>query len=331
ILTLIGMMTFAIWPYIFPSNVYLGFVIGTIIFSSSGGFAEVLISPVIAALPSKDPDREMSKLHSIYAWGVVGVIIFSTIFLLTVGNEYWQILMLILTIIPIFSTFLFLGADIPRMDTPEKVSGVLDFLKNKWLWVCFLSIFLGGATECTMAQWASGYLEQALGIQKVWGDIFGVALFAVMLGLGRTLYSKIGKNILKVLLLGVIGGSICYFVSAVTPIPFFGLFACAFTGFCASMLWPGSLIVASNRFPNGGVFIFAMMAAGGDLGASIGPQLIGLITDAALENKFLIDLSAEMGMMPEQFGMKLGMLIGMLFPLCAIPLYIYVIKNKKNH
>lgn len=331
ILTLIGMMTFAIWPYIFPGNVYLGFVIGTIIFSSSGGFAEVLISPVIAALPSKDPDREMSKLHSIYAWGVVGVIIFSTIFLLTVGNEYWQILMLILTIIPIFSTFLFLGADIPRMDTPEKVSGVLDFLKNKWLWVCFLSIFLGGATECTMAQWASGYLEQALGIQKVWGDIFGVALFAVMLGLGRTLYSKIGKNILKVLLLGVIGGSICYFVSAVTPIPFFGLFACAFTGFCASMLWPGSLIVASDRFPNGGVFIFAMMAAGGDLGASIGPQLIGLITDAALENKFLIDLSAEMGMMPEQFGMKLGMLIGMLFPLCAIPLYIYVIKNKKNH
>lgn len=331
ILTLIGMMTFAIWPYIFPSNVYLGFVIGTIIFSSSGGFAEVLISPVIAALPSKDPDREMSKLHSIYAWGVVGVIIFSTIFLLTVGNEYWQILMLILTIIPIFSTFLFLGADIPRMDTPEKVSGILDFLKNKWLWVCFLSIFLGGATECTMAQWASGYLEQALGIQKVWGDIFGVALFAVMLGLGRTLYSKIGKNILKVLLLGVIGGSICYFVSAVTPIPFFGLFACAFTGFCASMLWPGSLIVASDRFPNGGVFIFAMMAAGGDLGASIGPQLIGLITDAALENKFLIDLSAEMGMMPEQFGMKLGMLIGMLFPLCAIPLYIYIIKNKKNH
>ncbi len=331
ILTLIGMMTFAIWPYIFPGNVYLGFVIGTIIFSSSGGFAEVLISPVIAALPSKDPDREMSKLHSIYAWGVVGVIIFSTIFLLTVGNEYWQILMLILTIIPIFSTFLFLGADIPRMDTPEKVSGVLDFLKNKWLWVCFLSIFLGGATECTMAQWASGYLEQALGIQKVWGDIFGVALFAVMLGLGRTLYSKIGKNILKVLLLGVIGGSICYFVSAVTPIPFFGLLACAFTGFCASMLWPGSLIVASDRFPNGGVFIFAMMAAGGDLGASIGPQLIGLITDAALENKFLIDLSAEMGMMPEQFGMKLGMLIGMLFPICAIPLYIYVIKNKKNH
>jgi len=331
ILTFVGMMTFAIWPYIFPGNVYLGFVIGTIIFSSSGGFAEVLISPVIAALPSKDPDREMSKLHSIYAWGVVGVIIFSTIFLLTVGNEYWQILMLILTIIPIFSTFLFLGADIPRMDTPEKVSGVLDFLKNKWLWVCFLSIFLGGATECTMAQWASGYLEQALGIQKVWGDIFGVALFAVMLGLGRTLYSKIGKNILKVLLLGVIGGSICYFVSAVTPIPFFGLFACAFTGFCASMLWPGSLIVASDRFPNGGVFIFAMMAAGGDLGASIGPQLIGLITDAALENKFLIDLSAEMGMMPEQFGMKLGMLIGMLFPLCAIPLYIYVIKNKKNH
>ena len=73
------------------------------------------------------------------------------------------------------------------------------------------------------------------------------------------------------------------------------------------------------------------MAAGGDLGASIGPQLIGVITDFALKNETLINLANGLKILPEQLGMKFGMLVGMLFPLCAIPLYIYVIKSKKKH
>ncbi len=58
----------------------MGLVIGTVIFSASSELAEVLISPVIAAIPSDNPEREMSKLHSIYAWGVVGIVIVSTSF-----------------------------------------------------------------------------------------------------------------------------------------------------------------------------------------------------------------------------------------------------------
>ena len=204
------------------------------------------------------------------------------------------------------------------------------FLKNKKLWVCVLGIFLGGAAECAMAQWSSGYLEQALGLPKVWGDIFGVALFAVMLGLGRSLYAKCGKNIRAVLFVGAIGAVICYLTAALVNIPVIGLLACAFTGFCVSMLWPGSLVVASERFPNGGVFIFAMMAAGGDLGASVAPQLIGIITDAVSMNPNAIAYAQTIGLMPEQLGMKLGMLIGGLFPLVAIPLYLHIIKADKK-
>ena len=63
------------------------------------------------------------------------------------------------------------------------------------------------------------------------------------------------------------------------------------------------------------------MAAGGDLGASVGPQLVGAITDLAIGNPTLISLASTLGTAPEQLGMKLGMLIGMLFPLAAIPLY----------
>ncbi len=327
LLTVIGLLLYAILPWVFPQNAYFGLILGTVIFSASGGLAEVLISPVIAELPSEDPDREMSKLHSVYAWGVVFVIIFSTLFLLVFGSESWQYLALVLTIIPSVSCILFSKSRVPQMKTPEKTSDVGKELKNKKLWLCVIAIFFGGASECTMAQWSSGYLEKALNIEKIWGDIFGVALFGMMLGLGRTLYSKYGKNITKVLLLGVIGACLCYITSAISNIAIIGLVACALTGFCVSMLWPGCLIVASDIFPKAGVFLFALMASGGDLGASVGPQLVGIVTDMSINSSHVCALADKLNITAEQMGMKIGMSVGALFPLLAIPLFVYIYKH----
>ena len=330
ILTAIGLVIYALSPWITPNAVYVGLLIGTLIFSSASGFAEVLISPVIAGLPSENPEREMSKLHSVYAWGVVIIVLFCTLFLLIFKSKNWQFLPLILTVVPLVASILFSGTAIPKMQTPEKTSGALTMLKDKRLLLSVFAIFLGGASECTMAQWCSGYLEQGLGVPKALGDVFGVALFAVALGLGRTLYANKGKNIEKILLMGSIGATICYFVASVSPFALIGLLACALTGFCTSMLWPGNLIVAENRCPKSGVFLFAMMAAGGDLGASVGPQLVGLITDFAIANPSLVSLSETLLLTPEQFGMKLGMLVGMIFPLLSIFVCLKFIKTKNK-
>ena len=314
VLAVVGLAVYALLPRLFPSHAYLGIVIGTLIFSSSSGLAEVLISPTIAAIPAEDPDREMSKLHAVYAWGVVGTVLFGTVFLLFAGGGSWHILALLFALVPLCSAILFSGAEIPVMETPERTSGAFSLLRNRGVWLAVAAIFLGGAAECTMAQWCSGYLERALGIEKLWGDIFGVALFAVMLGMGRTLYSKIGRCPTRVLLLGGIGATLCYLVAALVPIPAVGLLACALTGLCVSMLWPGSLVVASERFPAGGVVIFAMMAAGGDFGASVGPQLVGVITDLSIASPRINELALSLGIAADQLGMKLGMLAGALFP-----------------
>lgn len=327
-LTAAGIIIYAVWPWVFPNCVYAGLVAGTVIFSAASGFNEVLISPVIAAIPADDPDREMSKLHSIYAWGVVFVITVSTLFLLFAGGENWQYLALFFLVVPVLSALLFAGAEIPQMETPQRISGVFKQLKNKTLWLCVFAIFLGGAAECTIAQWSSSYLEQSLGIPKVWGDIFGVALFAVALGVGRSWYAKKGKNIEKTLFFGAVGAAVCYLTAALSPLPIIGLLACAFTGFCVSMLWPGNLVSASARIPHGGVFLFAMMAAGGDLGASVGPQIIGVITDTVISIPTAAELSAFIGITPEQLGMKIGVLAGMMFPLVAIPVNLYLWKKK---
>ena len=330
LIAVVGFLIYATVPLIFPNAAYLGLALGTAVFSAASGLAEVLISPVIASIPSDDPDREMSKLHSIYAWGVVFVIIVSTLFLLFVGNKHWYLLAYIFMLIPIISAVLFFKSEIPQMETPEKVSGVLSLLKTKGVWLCFTAIFLGGAAECTMAQWSSGYLEQALKIPKLWGDLFGVALFSVMLGLGRTLYAKIGKNIGRALTFGAVGATVCYLLASISSIPWIGIVACAFTGICVSMLWPGNLVVASGRYPQGGVFVYAMMAAGGDLGASVGPQLVGVITDAIISSENALSLASSLGITAEQLGMKAGMLCGMLFPLVGIFVYLYIWRKIKT-
>ncbi len=329
-ISVIGLLIYGLIPLFFPQWAYPGLVAGTFVFSAASGLAEVLISPIIAALPSKDPDRDMSRLHSVFAWGVVGVIIVSTVYLFLFGGECWQGLPLLFSIIPFVSAVLFSGTALPKMETPEKVSGVLHLLKNKGVWVSVLAIFFGGAAECTMSQWASGYLEQALGIPKVWGDIFGVAMFSLFLGFGRTLYGKYGKNIEKVLLLCGIGSAVCYLVAALSPFPLLGLFACAFTGFATSMLWPGNLIVAAERFPSGGVFIYAMMAAGGDLGVSVAPQLVGIVTDAAVAHPSVVSAAQSLSLSSEQLAMKLGILAGAIFPLLGIFVYSYLYKTRKK-
>ena len=330
VITTVGILIFAVMPQLFPNAAYLWLAVGTVIFSVSGGLVEVLISPIIAALPAENPDREMSKLHSVYAWGVVGMVVFSTLFLAVFKQESWWILSLILMLIPLFASLLFSRAYIPDVDSDEKTEKVSKLIRNPTMLLCVACIFFGGASECTMAQWCSGYIENVFEMNKVLGDVFGVAMFAAMLGLGRTLYSKIGKHIHKTLLMCAIGATVCYVTAALSNMPLVGLLACGLTGLCTSMLWPGNLIAVQDRIPMGGVAMFAFMAAGGDLGASVGPQMIGVVTDMAGNSEFLLSIGNSMGIAPDQIGMKAGMLIASIFPLLTVLCVLLLIRSARK-
>ena len=116
LLTMFGLLVYAAWPMVFPNAAYPGLVLGTIIFAAAGGLGEVLISPVIAALPAEDTEREISKLHSVYAWGVVLVIAISTVFLHFFGVESWQKLIFLLLLFPLLAVVLFFGTKLPKME-----------------------------------------------------------------------------------------------------------------------------------------------------------------------------------------------------------------------
>ena len=57
-------------------------------------------------------------------------------------------------------------------------------------------------------------------------------------------------------------------------------------------------------------------------------SLLGVVTDAVIASPETVTAAAKLGLSPEQLGMKLGMLGGMVFPLAAIFLYYRLWKKK---
>lgn len=327
LLTCAGLLIYAIIPTLFPRYTYLGLLLGTVIFSVSAGLSEVLLSPVIAALPSKHPEKDMSMLHSLYAWGVLIVVIISTIFLNIFGRENWMYLTIFLAFLPLVASYLFFTSPMPEMNISQSTDSDGMKKRNFGLALCTFCIFLGSAAENTMSNWISSYMENALHISKTVGDILGMALFAILLGSARTFHAKYGHNISKVLLGSMIGATVCYVTVGLSGNVIFSFIACVLTGCFTSMLWPGTLILMEEKIPNPGVAAYALMAAGGDFGASVAPQLMGIIVDKVAVSNWALELAPTLSLSTEQIGMKAGMLTAALFPFIGIFLLIYI----RNH
>ncbi len=327
LLTSAGLLVYALIPKFFPEYAYAGFVAGTVLFSVAAGLCEVLLSPLVAAMPSDNPERDMSKLHSLYAYGVVMVVLVSTAFLRIFGNHNWMYLTLFWAILPIFSFILFSTSPMPEMDMSTSDSSGKAKQKNGRLILCVMCIFFGSAAENSMTNWISGYMENALQIPKIWGDILGMAVFAVLIGLTRTAYAKYGRNISKVLLFSMAGALVCYLFAGLSTNMIVAMLACVMTGICTAMLWPGALILMEEKVPNPGVTAYALMAAGGDFGASIAPQMLGAVVDAVSASKWAPGVASGLSITTEQLGLKVGMLTAAIFPFIGVLVLLYIIKT----
>lgn len=334
LITSAGLLIYALSPTLFPQNVYIGLLIGTVLFSVSAGLSEVLLSPVIAAIPSDNPQKDMSMLHSLYAFGVFTVVVVSTLFLRFFGTQNWVYLTVFWALLPIAAAVLFMLSPMPDMDVSGSEEGTKGTKRRTLaLAICVGSIFFGSCAENAMSNWVSTYMENALHIDKTIGDILGVAMFAILLGIARISYAKFGKNIMRVLLFGMIGAAACYLVIGLSPNVILAFFACILTGLFTSMLWPGTLIMMEENLPGLGVAAYALMAASGDLGASVAPQLLGIVVDNVAASDFAVDMGIKLGLSAEQIGLKAGMLVTAIFPILGTAVLIFAIKyfkKKKN-
>ena len=306
-----GLIGLAFLPSLLPDP-YVGILISVIIYAMGSGLIEVLVSPIVEACPFDNKDSVMSLLHSFYCWGSVGVILLSTIFFAIFGIENWRILACIWALIPLYNTFNFISCPIESLTEEGEGLSIRQLCHIPIFWIALILMVCAGASEISMAQWASAYVESALGISKSIGDIIGPCLFAVMMGMSRSFYGKYGENI--DLMKFMIGSGalclVCYLLSALAPLPFLNLVGCAVCGFSVGIMWPGTISIASKKIPLGGTAMFALLAMAGDLGGSVGPGIVGFVTQNANDN------------------LKVGMLAGCVFPTVLV-LSVLLFKRKR--
>lgn len=332
LITSAGLAIYALIPTLLPQIAYPGLLLGTVIFSVSAGLSEALLSPTIAAIPSDNPQRDMSLLHSLYAFGVLTMVVIGTLFLKIFGSENWPYLILFLALLPVIPAVVFSVSPMPDMQGHGSPNGAHGTKRRAMgLALCLGCIFFGSCAENAMSNWISGFMENALGIDKALGDILGVAMFAILLGLARISYARFGKRIAPILLLGMIGSTACYLLAGLSTGVILPFVACILVGLFTSMLWPGALILMEEQIPSAGVTAFALMAAGGDLGASLAPQLLGIVVDKVSVTQLAAELGLRYGMSPEQIGLKAGMLVMAVFPLLGTVAVILTVRYFRKH
>ncbi len=328
-LVALGFLVYAAVPLL-TDNPYPGFLAATVIFSLGGGLSEILSSPLIDLIPHESKSGNMAFFHSMYAWGQAAVILLTSLALKLFGNTSWQLIVVFWTLVPVVVFLMFLRAPMPDIQTKPKQSS-REIVKGPDFIICFFIIFFGAGVECTMVQWSSAFLEKAVGLPKILGDYAGVMMFALMLGLSRLLHGLFSKklDLVKYMLVGAAAAILFYPLTAFSNVPALNLVGCALTGFGAGMLWPGTLVLASERYPRGGAWLFAMLAVGGDSGASFCPWLSGLLADNAAKIPFLASLGA--GLTPEQLGLRTALGFSTLYPIITVVLLILFMRRRDKY
>lgn len=310
----LGLMILGFCPIFSTNTTYICIVlfIATFFMASGGGIIEVTISPLINALPLDNKEGAMSLLHAFFPIGHILMVIFSTLFFVFVGIEFWFYLAILLALVPLSNIITLSYCPIVLPEGDNSPSSLKKLFSSSAFILLFALMILSGASEMAISQFLSYFAEQGINVSKTIGDLIGVCSFAFFMMLSRILHSTILKNIniIKLCLTSSIILACCYILSVVIPVPIIALAFTSLCGFFVGILWPATYSIASRFFPLGGTIMFSMLALGGDIGCTIAPTIVGFVANFS--------------------SIKTGILLSAIFPILATVILVILLKKDKN-
>ena len=331
LLSTIGLVGLGLFPYVMPTP-YSGLVLSIVINAIGGGLIEVLVSPIVEAVPGDEKASAMSLLHSFYCWGHVLVVLLSTLFFTMVGIENWYILPIAWAVVPLLNTFFFAMVPLRKVVEEEHVIGVKRLFSMKLFWLFLLLMVCAGASEQAMSQWTSLFAEAGLNVSKTMGDLLGPCAFAVLMGLSRAFYGKFGSKInLKKFI--IVSSGVCvisYLMAAFSPVALLSLVGCALCGLSVGIMWPGTFSLSTQYCPRGGTAMFALLALAGDVGCAVGPGLVGVVSNSVEKGTSKIASFLYEGLPLTEAGLKTGMLFAIVFPVMMLIAVSFLHRKQQN-
>ncbi len=323
VFSLVGLVLLGILPRIMQP--FCGLLISILFYSVGGGMTEVIISPIVDSLPGDAKASGMCLLHSFYSWGQVAVVLITTVLLKLVGEGLWYIIPPVWAVIPLFNIFMF--SRVPLVDIPPEESGsrITSYLRTPLIYGAIILMICGGASEMAMSQWASLFAESGLGVTKIVGDLLGPCLFAVNMGIGRTVYGICGKRInMKAALFSCsIFTLTCYMLTVFSGSAVLSLIGCSLCGLGVSLMWPGVLSMTSSEYGTmTSPALFAFLALAGDIGCSLGPWITGKVSDVYIA----AGTAASSG-----GAIRTGLLAASIFPALMVAVsFIFLICKRRT-
>lgn len=272
------------------------------------GVLDMVLSPIVAAMQPKHRTMAMNLLHSFYCTGAVLTILAGALALrYGIG---WRHCALCLIPMPLVVGLGFLFLTIPPLVAEGADRTSIGHLAGEpyFLLACVV-IFLGGATELAMAYWLPTYAERDLGSTKFTAGIAFLG-FSLAMAVGRIAIGMLGHRVSGItLMLYCSSGSVVLFLVASFGQPStLALAGCIAAGLTGSALWPSTVAIAADRYPNGGATMFGILSALGNLGGIFMPWMAGLIADAST--------------------LHLGLATSALCPLLMIPALLYMRRHR---
>lgn len=275
----LGLCGLTILPFTLPP--FIGLCCCSAMMAVGGGLIEVVISPIVEALPGDEKASAMSMLHSFYCWGQVLVVLLSTGYFTTIGISRWRFLPLLWALVPFFNTFFFMKVPIRMLNEDTEPVSLRKLFRVKIFWLFLLLMLCSGASELAMSQWASLFAEEGLKVSKTLGDLLGPCAFAVLMGSARAFFGVYGEkiNLQKAIVFSSFLCLCSYLLAVFSPSPILSLAGCALCGLSVGIMWPGTFSLAAAGYPQGGTAMFAVLSLAGDAGCGLGPTLTGFVSE----------------------------------------------------
>ena len=126
---------------------------------------EVLCSPIVEASPFENKEETMSLLHSFTVGVLWEQFLYRQFSLLFFGIDSWKWLAVLLALVPAINIFNFAICPIEYLVEDGEGMSIPALFKTPLFWIAIILMMCSGASELSMAQWASAYAEAALGLK----------------------------------------------------------------------------------------------------------------------------------------------------------------------
>lgn len=258
---------------------YDALLVAAFIMGSGSGILDMVLSPIISAL---QPDRRTSALNWLHAFYCIGAVasIFTATAALKVGIG-WRT-----TAFCLVPVALLVGSGFAWIKFPplvrhgEERTRLRHLVRIPYFLVALLAIFLGGATELGLTQWLPAYTEITLDFPKWYGGT-ALLVFSVLMAIGRISVGIMGHRltVFQLMTICCLGSAGLFLIGCFSPWRSVALSAFIAVGLTVSCLWPTTMGIVADRFPQGGASMFGLLTAIGNFGGILMPWIVGVTAD----------------------------------------------------